>query len=201
MSQEVRKMKIRCNVISLSAEIYVCKRLAEITHGTFAVARDTLHLSELIMSHTVPPVDEKSTASKYADFVYMGFPSRSFDVAPSFVYDGRNVIVTSSSYVCPRCYTRVTEIPAQCAVCSLQLNSSSHIARSYHHLFPVENFVECGMGADCAPEGLSCKGCTFLFRPESMKMQCPKCLGVFCVECDIFIHDSLHNCPGCCAQH
>jgi transcription initiation factor TFIIH subunit 2 len=196
-------MKIRCNVISLSAEIYVCKRLAEVTHGSFSVARDTLHLSELIMSHTVPPVDERSTASKYADFVYMGFPNRSFDVTPSFAYDGRNVIVTSSSYVCPRCCARVTEIPAQCAVCSLQLNSSSHIARSYHHLFPVENFVECGGGGSIidATRVKSCEGCTFVFSSDSMKMQCPKCQGIFCVECDIFIHDSLHNCPGCSAKH
>lgn len=26
---------------------------------------------------------------------------------------------------------------------------------------------------------------------------CPSCLGVFCVDCDLFIHDSLHCCPGC----
>jgi transcription factor Ssl1 len=32
---------------------------------------------------------------------------------------------------------------------------------------------------------------------NKMKMNCPRCRNVFCVECDIFIHDSLHNCPGC----
>ena len=30
----------------------------------------------------------------------------------------------------------------QCCVCTLQLNSSSHIARSHHHLFPVPSFEE-----------------------------------------------------------
>ena len=26
---------------------------------------------------------------------------------------------------------------------------------------------------------------------------CPKCKQEFCVDCDIFIHEVLHNCPGC----
>ena len=32
---------------------------------------------------------------------------------------------------------------------------------------------------------------------NKMSLQCPRCENIFCVECDIFIHDSLHNCPGC----
>lgn len=32
---------------------------------------------------------------------------------------------------------------------------------------------------------------------KKMTLQCPRCHNIFCVECDIFIHDSLHNCPGC----
>lgn len=26
---------------------------------------------------------------------------------------------------------------------------------------------------------------------------CPKCKQYFCLDCDIYIHESLHNCPGC----
>ena len=33
-----------------------------------------------------------------------------------------------------------------------------------------------------------------------MKLKCPNCTNIFCVECDIFIHDSLHNCPGCSVE-
>ncbi len=28
-------------------------------------------------------------------------------------------------------------------------------------------------------------------------VQCPSCKRVFCFECDTYIHESLHNCPGC----
>lgn len=193
-------MKIRCNIICLSAEVYVCRRLAEVTKGTFAVARDAQHLNDLVMRHTVPAVDERSTASRCADFVYMGFPSRMLDTTPALAYDGRQVVVTSSSYMCPRCNGRVTEIPTQCSICSLQLNSSSHIARSYHHLFPVDSFIECSRSGADGREA-TCAGCLYMFKSDSMRMKCPRCSSLFCVECDIFIHDSLHNCPGCCAQH
>jgi len=196
--EEVRKMKIRCNVICLSAEIYICRKLAELTKGTFTLALDTLHLNELLLRHTTPPPEAKSSSSQFTDFVYMGFPSRHFDPVPLFAFEARRVTVASTSYVCPRCGARVTEIPSQCAVCSLQLNSSSHIARSHHHLFPVDNFTECTKNLETkTANSASCYGCLFRFTSDSMRMKCPKCTNLFCVECDIFIHDSLHNCPGC----
>ncbi|KAJ4456999.1 putative General transcription factor IIH subunit 2 [Paratrimastix pyriformis] len=32
---------------------------------------------------------------------------------------------------------------------------------------------------------------------RELRLVCPKCTSVFCSDCDLFIHDSLHNCPGC----
>jgi hypothetical protein len=31
-----------------------------------------------------------------------------------------------------------------------------------------------------------------------LALMCPDCKLLFCVDCDLFVHDSLHNCPGCC---
>ena len=45
-------------------------------------------------------------------------------------------------YTCPRCKARVGELPSSCHVCGLSLVSSPHLARSYHHLFPVKPFAE-----------------------------------------------------------
>ena len=28
-------------------------------------------------------------------------------------------------------------------------------------------------------------------------VRCPDCRSLYCFECDVFIHDTLHNCPGC----
>lgn len=30
---------------------------------------------------------------------------------------------------------------------------------------------------------------------------CKVCQNAFCVECDVFVHDSLHCCPGCIHEH
>ena len=38
--------------------------------------------------------------------------------------------------------SRVAELPGACHVCGLTLVSSPHLARSYHHLFPVRAFDE-----------------------------------------------------------
>jgi transcription factor Ssl1 len=40
------------------------------------------------------------------------------------------------------CRSRVAELPGACHVCGLTLVSSPHLARSYHHLFPVCAFDE-----------------------------------------------------------
>jgi len=44
-----------------------------------------------------------------------------------------------------------------------------------------------------------CFGCRLGFTDEmeSQRFQCQKCSKVFCLDCDLFIHDHLHNCPGC----
>ena len=30
-----------------------------------------------------------------------------------------------------------------------------------------------------------------------MVLRCPACSSLFCYECDVYVHESLHNCPGC----
>lgn len=174
--------------------------------------------------------------------------------------------------MCPRCRSKVCELPADCPICGLKLISSPHIARSYHHLFPIPAFTElAGASTSLSPETPSnqCHSCRrpliggglvavspalsalkkknpettirislagltekaapsantlspakqssitsqqhpetigrrqsmmatkLLVPPESQSYQCPSCLNVFCFECDLFIHESLHNCPGC----
>jgi transcription initiation factor TFIIH subunit 2 len=141
----------------------------------------------------------------------MGFPKRVFEKNATFGFDGKSTRVASTFYVCPRCQTKTTDIPTQCCCCTLQLNSSSHIARSHHHIFPVPNFEEvseththteggdttaaAAAAAAASSQGVPCTGCSESLA--GIQNQCPHCRSVFCVECDLFIHDNLHNCPGC----
>jgi transcription initiation factor TFIIH subunit 2 len=28
-------------------------------------------------------------------------------------------------------------------------------------------------------------------------LRCPRCRQCFCFRCDTYVHEALHNCPGC----
>jgi transcription initiation factor TFIIH subunit 2 len=113
--------------------------------------------------------------------------------------------------VCPRCSSRVEELPSQCSVCKLTLVSSPHLARSYHHLFPVPPFLEgaCsngnGAGGLPTPKAVQCFSCqrrvaggaNVTSSDDETASVCETCKQSFCFSCDIYIHEKLHNCPGC----
>jgi len=192
--QECKKNKLRVSVICVAAEVRICKMVTEETGGSFAVAMNAEHLSELLMEQCVPPAELQSHAPLTTEFVYMGFPELAFSSFYEYAHEGKQATLSRINYKCPRCFTKATDLPTQCQVCCLQLNSSARIARSHHHLFPVAAFVE-----TCASESAPsrCKGCLKRFQSDSLRMSCPMCQHIFCVNCDIFIHDKLHNCPGC----
>ena len=133
--------------------------------------------------------------STLASLVQMGFPQRARVEASTYFCAG-----AGGEFVCPRCKGRVAELPGECPVCRLTLVSSPHLARSYHHLFPVPPFEEAS-----APEGdaaPACFGCGDALRGEEgaargVVLRCPRCTNLFCFSCDNFVHEALHNCPGC----
>ncbi len=226
---EAKNARLRVSVICTAAELYVCRKLAEDTGGSFGVAIDPLHLTELVMRQVEPPPEAKSRGPLRTDFVYMGFPRRQVQSTPLLALEGHRSIYVTSSFICPRCNTRCAELPSQCGVCRLQLISSAHIARSHHHLFPVPAFAETKVYlingnvnsfesqnhntldnttmeneiqdntpvVRLSPEEARCYGCLRNILSGGLAFSCPSCLHIYCVDCDLFIHDSLHNCPGC----
>lgn len=119
--------------------------------------------------------------------------------------------ISDVGYICPQCRSRVCSLPTVCPVCGLMLILSTHLARSYHHLAPLVDYKE----VPVAPRYQSshCYGCLLKF-PEgtetaaasasgtsatttSLRYRCGKCTQDFCIDCDVFVHEFLHNCPGC----
>lgn len=72
----------------------------------------------------------------------MGFPRRDAEDAAAVCHVGAEAALHAGAYTCPKCAAKVKELPAACHVCGLTLISSPHLARSYHHLFPVPAYVE-----------------------------------------------------------
>ena len=257
---------IRFSCISLTAEIYVCRRISEETDGTMNVCLDRNHLRSLVMAKCTPPPIQNDIASnrKYCNFVEMGFPTRETSDVPTLIHVTKDKkLFARTGYLCPRCKAKASELPTDCAVCGLKLVLSPHLARSFHHLFPIPAFQELpeddsqviapqsSSSSVVAPvtstlksskkvtpqsiepsilvtsedDRFSCFGCLKYIGPPdvselsnkkktrkkglapalvtddsmstSLRFQCPECHNIFCTDCDAYLHESLHNCPGC----
>lgn len=116
-------------------------------------------------------------------------------------------------YECPQCRNKVCHLPTICPICGLMLILSTHLARSYHHLVPLGDYKEVPVSEFY--KSTCCFGCLLKFpsgvknlnsneegksKLDSMtssRYRCDHCQNDFCIDCDVFVHEVLHNCPGC----
>ncbi|KIY47336.1 TFIIH basal transcription factor complex, subunit SSL1 [Fistulina hepatica ATCC 64428] len=204
--------KIRVSIVSLAAEMKICRELCDKTGGQFGVALNEGHFRDLLFELVPPPAQHAATRLKNAQFnpsadlMLMGFPTRLPDSSPPSLCVCHSDL-KSKGFLCPRCLAKLCDVPTDCDICGLMIVSSPHLARSYHHLFPVKPY------AAILSEGLDdaaarCHACARPFPSTPManvaegispldRYRCPQCNCDFCSECDMFIHDVLHSCPGC----
>lgn len=261
---KLKQAHIRVSSFALSAELHICRKLAEETGGTMGVCLDKAHFREWMQGQSVPPPTLKSQVRELAcEMIRMGFPIRvSSEIAESVHATREKTILARTAYICPQCQAKNSELPVDCAVCGLKLVLASHLARSFHHLFPVSSFIESPMQSgrnendghnaiasvnniksasvisssgqavllkhnaylseingqlliSANDDDSCCFACLRPFRAtaaeiispsgtlqkstdcEALRMQCPDCQNYFCIDCDAFLHETLHNCPGC----
>ncbi|XP_028516675.1 general transcription factor IIH subunit 2 isoform X2 [Exaiptasia diaphana] len=198
--QTVLGQNIRCSIIGLAAEMKVCKTICQKTQGTYRVILDESHFKELLLHHVTPPTAKADTE---AALIRMGFPQHVAKGPPSFCMCHLDSTNSSSGmnthgYYCPQCKSKYCDLPVECKVCSLTLVSAPHLARSYQHLFPFPQFEEIYLPV--TTETRQCEACQIVLKEKSAST-CTGCKQVFCLDCDAYIHESLHACPGCVASN
>lgn len=250
----LKSAHVRVSTMALSAEMHICRKLAIETNGVIGVSLDKTHFQDWLFGQCVPPPaygGEGGQQEFCTDMVKMGFPTRTSDEIPFLVHASQDTTLLSrTAYTCPQCQAKLSELPADCAVCGLKLVLSPHLARSFHHLFPVAPFSEVSLaqselrdaerraaahvtsstsslfrsGNVVLDSSLSirpttnCFACLRAFgytgessdaqtsssnatnkgsNDETLRFQCPECQNYFCADCDAYMHESLHNCPGC----
>lgn len=224
------KDRIRVNIIGLAAQMHICAEICRKTNsgdnGCYNVAVDEVDFRDLLMAITTPPVvrstDAEAQRLNRAALLMMGFPSRVVENKPTLCACHANL--TLGGYLCSRCKAKICNLPATCPTCDLTLILSTHLARSYHHLFPLRNWVEVSWQRAAQKGSLQCYGCqspfptpphlqahpnredqskqTYQHRraegaSESSRYECETCQNHFCIDCDVFSHEIVHNCPGC----
>ncbi|KAF9069267.1 TFIIH basal transcription factor complex subunit SSL1 [Rhodocollybia butyracea] len=215
---ECVKNKVRISVVALAAEMKICRDLCDKTGGQFGVAMNEGHFKDLLFELVPPPAQRAISRSTTgataatnpaADLMMMGFPTRLPDTSPPSLCVCHSEL-KSKGFLCPRCLAKICDVPTDCDICGLMIVSSPHLARSYHHLFPVKPYVAVPSFAD-VPDPVSttsCHACARVF-PKTVsqnvadgmsaigRYRCPDCNTDFCSDCDVFVHDVIHCCPGC----
>nr|CAG4647893.1 EOG090X05VA [Moina brachiata]SVE93003.1 EOG090X05VA [Moina brachiata] len=202
---------VRVSVIGLAAEVWVCRKLAKETGGDYNVLLDDHHLKELMLNLVEPP---PAAGAMEASLIKMGFPGGPATVNSGVSIDGTSenipaycschmdsdVPLSTNTFSCPQCGSHYCELPVECKQCGLTLVSASHIARSYHHLFPIKPFIEKELTSRMNVN--QCFACLKPFDDTDKNVyQCENCQCVVCLDCDIFIRETLHTCPGCASIH
>lgn len=104
------------------------------------------HFKDLLFELIPPPAQRAAVraagagaSNPTADLMMMGFPTRLPDTsAPALCVCHSEL--RSEGFLCPRCSAKVCDVPTDCDICGLMIVSSPHLARSYHHLFPVKPY-------------------------------------------------------------
>ncbi|KAK7921098.1 hypothetical protein PG985_009120 [Apiospora marii] len=222
------KDRVRVSVVGVAAQVAICAELCSKTNGGdesgYRIALHEQHFRDLLLELTTPPATRTEEQSN-ASLLMMGFPSRTLAEGDTINYCACHNRTTREGYDCTRCGSRVCRLPAECPGCGLTLILSTHLARSYHHLFPLRNWVEvpwskatrskareekaeAGTASPAAAGGAPSKDAPAKATPattpkpprglsESSRYACEVCNNHFCIDCDLFAHEILHNCPGC----
>ncbi|KAK3905370.1 hypothetical protein C8A05DRAFT_12812 [Staphylotrichum tortipilum] len=224
--------RIRVSIVGLAAQVAICAELCTRTNAgdtsTYSVALHEQHFRELFLAATTPPVTHEgpsgdaqkqkdqpngTATSTQSSLLMMGFPSRALASKDGVSFCACHNRPTREGYACTRCRAKVCRLPAECPVCGLTLVLSTHLARSYHHLFPLRGWVEVSWSE--AVKSVACFSCMTPFPPvpkgkgaeaeqqkmagvsESGRYKCQVCGNHFCIDCDVYAHEMIHNCPGC----
>jgi transcription initiation factor TFIIH subunit 2 len=234
--------RIRVSIIGMSARLKICGEIVTRTNagdeGEYTIATDQEMLKELLIATTTPPVVRQAATAANAPptesaaaLMMMGFPSRVVEDKPTMCACHGNL--TMGGYTCSRCSAKVCSLPITCPSCELTLLLSTHLARSYHHLFPLRNWAVVSWSRARERGSKQCVGCLSNFSDppvsdtertqteqdretnvgkrdaddseeqkasESGRYECRSCESHFCIDCDMFAHMVLHNCPGCLSR-
>lgn len=196
--ESLKSNNIRVSMIHLAAEVRMFRHMCDETKGKHNVIVDDVHFKHVLWS-LVEPVPLPNSVD--ASCVKMGFPQE-LEQKPPFTTCSCHLAeggkLNAKGYFCPQCNSKYCELPVECKCCGLILVSSLHLARSLHHLVPIKPFIRIEL-----EEGSSayCYGCRKRIRiPAENVYICESCKRHYCDGCDIYVHNTLHVCPGCAVK-
>lgn len=160
----VKMDEIQVNVINLRGSLNILRMLTVITGGR------EFYSEQSLPSFLVPPKVPRKGGANFGSLIPMLFPPRN-----------------QYGYSCPRCLTLTDTLPSQCVCCASTLADATHIARSFHFLFPPTPLIK---------HRLINVKCSICMKKTTKVGECKKCHSLFCEDCEDF-RGRIHQCPIC----
>ncbi|KAJ3214123.1 hypothetical protein HDU67_002032 [Dinochytrium kinnereticum] len=174
--EQLKKDNIRVSIIGLTAEMKICKTICKETNGSYTVVLSETHLKETISQNVPPPPMESKKAVTM--MIEMGFPLVTH-------FDFPTLCVCPKTTRCTGCKSIFPPLPTT----SFSRRMSTTEPASTRSTAPTAQ----GKDTTKLPAPLTNEIPTGRF-------ECERCGNHFCIECDLFAHEILHNCVGC-ASH
>lgn len=188
--EDLKRSAVRIYVVSLTPELYVLKHISVLTGGSFRVVLDKQDFRNQLLSKTSPPTWNDKMETK---LVRMGFPPLVKQNTISLCMCHNRA--STRGYICTSCRAKCCEIPSSCRCCGLDLVSSTDMFKTHRHLFPPALFKDNHQEVTASSR---CAGCDCILAQQ--KRACPDCSQTFCLTCDAFVHNILHQCITCFAH-
>ncbi|GAB5566936.1 general transcription factor IIH subunit 2 [Prionailurus iriomotensis] len=157
-------------VLIIFSSLTTCdpSNIYDLIKSTYHVILDESHYKELLTHHVSPP---PASSGSECSLIRMAWHLDS-NTEPGLTLGG---------YFCPQCRAKYCELPVECKICGLTLVSAPHLARSYHHLFPLDAFQEIPLEEHNGER--FCYGCQGELKDQhkSMFVLCAKMFSVWTV--------------------
>ncbi|EAU91776.2 RNA polymerase II transcription factor [Coprinopsis cinerea okayama7 len=159
------KNKIRISVVALAAEMKICRELCDKTgdyipkEGQFGVAMNEGHYKDLLFELVPPPAQKAAprpagpgsapqppSTNPAADLMMMGFPTRLPESSQPTLCVCHSEL-KSQGFLCPRCQSKVCDVPTDCDVCGLMITiiagDNEHCSSMPRLLTPFPHLPAC----------------------------------------------------------
>ncbi|KAI0980296.1 hypothetical protein GJ496_001947 [Pomphorhynchus laevis] len=136
---ELKSKNIKCSVISLSAEVFIHKQIANETEGHHIVALNEDHFYQQL----IRLCDPELPSNQCPTLVPIAFPRKlPMEERMLCMQSDHSSSQCNATYICPRCQSAYCSLPTVCSICSLTLASGTEFMRSIHYLYPLKSFED-----------------------------------------------------------
>ncbi|SBT82313.1 TFIIH basal transcription factor subunit, putative [Plasmodium ovale] len=187
ITELIVKNNMYVNCISIAPEMHILKHICEKTNGIYKICTSKNILLNEINNIAETPLWMHGMEPQ---LIHICFPIKK-KINTQIMCSCHNKLNTDT-YICNFCNSYTCKIPAKCKVCGIHLISMHDLSHITNNLQGSPLFVEIKNEKNDYSHCSSCNQ-----RLYDKVSQCTKCKNIFCLGCDIFIHEDLNQCPFC----